>query len=173
MVRVATIGLDIAKQVFQVHGADKAGKAVLRHKLKRSEVARFFSEQPRCLVGIEASGSAHYWARAISGFGHTTVRLMAPQFVKPYVQSQKNNANDAEAICEAVTRPNMGYVPQKTVEQQDLQCLHRVRSRPLVSRLGARSGPISFCWTCLCDAIDQRLSPCRTSQRAKPLGKSL
>ncbi len=133
MVQATTIGLDIAKQVFQVHGADRAGKAVLRRKLKRSEVARFFSEQPPCLVGIEASGSAHYWSRVISGFGHT-VRLMAPQFVKPYVKSQKNDANDAEAIAEAVTRPNMRYVPQKTVEQQDLQCLHRVRSRLVACR---------------------------------------
>lgn len=128
MMKVTTIGLDIAKQVFQVHGADKAGRTVLRRKLRRSEVARFFSEQPSCLVGIEASGSAHYWARVLGGLGHT-VRLMAPQFVKPYVKSNKNDANDAEAICEAVTRPSMRFVPQKSVEQQDLQCLHRVRSR--------------------------------------------
>ena len=131
--KVATIGLDIAKQVFQVHGADKMGRRVLRRKLKRSEVLRFFSDQPACLVGIEASGSAHYWARMIGGLGHT-VRLMAPQFVKPYVKSQKNDANDAEAICEAVTRPHMRFVPQKSVEQQDLQCLHRVRSRLVACR---------------------------------------
>ena len=90
---VATIGLDIAKQVFQVHGADKSGRPVLRRKLRRAEVARFFSEVPPCLIGIEASGSAHYWARVLGGFGHT-VRLMAPQFVKPYVKSQKNDANE-------------------------------------------------------------------------------
>lgn len=128
MMKVTTIGLDIAKQVFQVHGADKAGRMLLRRKLRRSEVARFFSEQPPCLVGIEASGSAHYWARVLGGLGHT-VRLMAPQFVKPYVKSNKNDANDAEAICEAVTRPSMRFVPQKSIEQQDLQSLHRVRSR--------------------------------------------
>jgi len=133
MKTVATIGLDIAKQVFQVHGADKSGRPVLRRKLRRSEVARFFSEIPPCLIGIEASGSAHYWARVIGGLGHT-VRLMAPQFVKPYVKSQKNDANDAEAICEAVTRPQMRFVPQKSVEQQDLQCLHRVRSRLVACR---------------------------------------
>ncbi|MGB0123480.1 MAG: IS110 family transposase [Silvibacterium sp.] len=127
------MGLDIAKQVFQVHGADKSARAVLRRKLRRSEVPGFFSEQPPCLVGIEASGSAHYWARILSGLGHT-VRLMAPQFVKPYVKSQKNDANDAEAICEAVTRPSMRFVPQKTVEQQDLQALHRVRSRLVANR---------------------------------------
>lgn len=133
MKNVATIGLDIAKQVFQVHGADKAGHAVLRRKLRRGEVAGFFSEVPPCVVGIEASGSAHYWARVIGALGHT-VRLMAPQFVKPYVKSQKNDANDAEAICEAVTRPNMRFVPQKSVEQHDLQCLHRVRSRLVACR---------------------------------------
>lgn len=133
MVKATTIGLDIAKQVFQVHGADKAGKAVLRRKLRRSDVAKFFAELAPCLVGIEASGSAHYWARVIGEHGHT-VRLMAPQFVKPYVKSQKNDANDAEAICEAVTRPNMRFVPQKSVAQQDLQCLHRVRSRLVANR---------------------------------------
>jgi transposase len=131
--KVTTIGLDIAKQVFQVHGADRTGRAVVRRKLRRDEVARFFSEVEPCLVGIEASGSAHYWARVLSRFGHT-VRLMAPQFVKPYVKSQKNDANDAEAICEAVTRPSMRFVPQKSVEQQDLQCLHRVRSRLVACR---------------------------------------
>jgi transposase len=133
MKTVATIGLDIAKQVFQVHGADKSGRALLRRKLRRGEVARFFSEVQPCLIGIEASGSAHYWARVLGSLGHT-VRLMAPQFVKPYVKSQKNDANDAEAICEAVTRPHMRFVPQKSVEQQDLQCLHRVRSRLVACR---------------------------------------
>lgn len=131
--KTATIGLDIAKQVFQVHGADSSGRAVLRRKLKRSEVVGFFAELEPCLVGMEASGSAHYWARVLSGFGHS-VRLMAPQFVKPYVKSNKNDANDAEAICEAVTRPNMRFVPQKSVQQQDLQCLHRVRSRLVACR---------------------------------------
>ncbi len=120
MTKSTTIGLDIAKQVFQVHGADKAGRAVLRRKLKRSEVVRFFSEQHSCLVGIEARGSAHYWARVIGGLGHT-VRLMAPQFVKPYVKSQKNDTNDAEAICEAVTRPNMRFVPQKSAVLEDAE----------------------------------------------------
>ncbi len=133
MMKVATIGLDIAKQVFQVHGADKAGWTVFRRKLKRNEVRRFFSVLEPCVVGIEASGSAHYWARMLGGLGHT-VRLMAPQFVKPYVKSQKNDANDAEAISEAVTRPHMRFVPQKSIEQQDIQCLHRVRSRLVTCR---------------------------------------
>jgi len=131
--KATTIGLDIAKQVFQVHGADRTGRRVLRRKLRRNEVVRFFSEMPACLIGIEASGSAHHWARVLGRLGHT-VRLMAPQFVKPYVKSQKNDANDAEAICEAVARPNMRFVPQKSVEQQDLQCLHRVRSRLVACR---------------------------------------
>jgi transposase len=131
--KATTIGLDIAKQVFQVHGADRTGRGVLRRKLRRSEMVRFFSELPPCLIGIEASGSAHHWARVLGRLGHT-VRLMAPQFVKPYVKSQKNDANDAEAICEAVARPNMRFVPQKSVEQQDLQCLHRVRSRLVACR---------------------------------------
>jgi len=96
------------------------------------------------LIGIEASGSAHYWARVLGGQGHT-VRLMAPQFVKPYVKSQKNDANDAEAICEAVTRPNMRFVPQKSIEQQDLQCLHRVRSR-LVSCRTQLINQVRVCW---------------------------
>ena len=131
--KIATIGLDIAKQVFQVHGADKSGKVVFRRKLRRSEVAWFFAELEPCMVGMEASGSAHYWARVLTGSGHT-VKLMAPQFVKPYVKSNKNDANDAEAIAEAVTRPHMRFVPQKSVQQQDLQCQHRVRSRLVASR---------------------------------------
>ena len=133
MSAVVTIGLDIAKQVFQVHGADEAGRTVLRRKARRNEVGHFFSELEPCVMGIEASGSAHYWARVLGGFGHT-VRLMAPQFFKLYVKSQKNDANDAEAICEAVMRPNMRFVPQKSVERQDLQCLHRVRSRLVACR---------------------------------------
>jgi transposase len=131
--KVATIGLDIAKQIFQVHGADKSGKTVLRRKLRRSEVGKFFGTIEPCLVGIEAGGSSHYWARVLSAAGHK-VRLMAPQFVKAYVKSNKNDANDAEAICEAVARPNMRFVPQKSVEQQDLQCLHRVRGRLVACR---------------------------------------
>jgi transposase len=133
MMKVATVGLDIAKQVFQAHGVDKAGRLVVRRKLRRHEVEKFFRSLEPCVVGIEASGSAHYWARVLSGAGHT-VRLMAPQFVKPYVKSNKNDANDAEAIAEAVTRPNMRFVSPKSVEQQDIQCLHRVRSRLVACR---------------------------------------
>lgn len=130
---IAVVGLDIAKHIFQLHGADEQGKVVLRRRLRRDEVALFFGNLPACRVGLEACGGAHYWARRLSSFGHT-VRLIAPQFVKPYVKSNKNDANDAEAICEAVSRPQMRFVPAKSVEQQDIQCLHRVRSRLVSAR---------------------------------------
>ena len=123
---IATIGLDLAKNVFQVHGVNERGKAVLRKQLKRDQVAPFFANLPPCLVGIEACASAHHWARKLQALGHT-VRLMAPQFVKPYVKSNKNDAADAEAICEAVSRPSMRFVPIKNVEQQSVLSLHRVR----------------------------------------------
>ncbi len=132
---IQTIGLDVAKQIFQVHGADADGRGVLRRKLRRNQVAAFFANLPPCVVGLEACCGAHYWSRVISRFGHT-VRLIAPQFVKPYVKSNKNDANDAEAICEAVSRPHMRFVPTKSVEQQDIQSLHRVRSRLVSSRTG-------------------------------------
>jgi transposase len=131
--KVTTIGLDVAKHIFQVHGADAEGRAVLRRRLQRNQVAVFFANLPPCLVGLEACCGAHYWSRVISRFGHT-VRLIAPQFVKPYVKSNKNDANDAQAICEAVTRPQMRFVPAKSVEQQDMQSLHRVRSRLVSTR---------------------------------------
>ena len=113
MSEIATIGLDIAKNVFQLHAVDRSGKIVLRKALRRSQVQGFFSRLPPCLIGMEACGSAHFWARKLIGFGHT-VKLMAPQFVKPYVKTNKNDARDAEAICEAVARPNMRFVPLKT-----------------------------------------------------------
>ena len=131
--KIATVGLDIAKQVFQVHAADSEGRAVLRRRLQRNQVAEFFANLPPCLVGLEACCGSHYWTRVLSRFGHT-VKLIAPQFVKPYVKSNKNDANDAEAICEAVSRPQMRFVPAKSVEQQDIQSLHRVRSRLVSSR---------------------------------------
>jgi transposase len=123
---ITTIGLDLAKNVFQVHGVNERGKAVLRKQLKRDQVAPFFANLPPCLIGIEACASAHHWARKLQALGHT-VRLMAPQFVKPYVKSNKNDAADAEAICEAVSRPSMRFVPVKNVEQQSVLSLHRVR----------------------------------------------
>jgi transposase len=132
---VATVGLDIAKQFFQVHGVDANGRVVLRKKLRRSQVAAFFANLPVCTVGLEACCGSHYWVRVLSRCGHR-VLLIAPQFVKPYVKSNKNDANDAEAICEAVSRPHMRFVPAKSTEQQDIQSLHRVRSRLVSSRTG-------------------------------------
>lgn len=132
---LTTIGLDIAKNVFQVHGADAEGRAVLRKRLRRNQVACFFANLAPCVVGLEACCGSHYWSRVLSRSGHT-VRLIAPQFVKPYVKSNKNDRNDAEAICEAVSRPHMRFVPANSVEQQDIQSLHRVRSRLVSSRTG-------------------------------------
>jgi transposase len=126
MQTVTTIGLDIAKSVFQVHGVAAAGQVVIRRKLKRRYVLAFFQKLPPCLVGIEACASSHYWARELQALGHT-VRLMPPAYVKPYVKRQKNDMADAEAICEAVTRANMRFVPIKTPEQQSCLMLHRTR----------------------------------------------
>jgi transposase len=110
----------------QVHAVDERGKAVLRKQLRREQVAAFFVNLPPCLIGIEACASAHHWGRTLQHFGHT-VRLMAPQFVKPYVKTNKNDTADAEAICEAVGRPNMRFVPVKSIEQQAILSVHRVR----------------------------------------------
>ncbi len=126
--KVKVIGLDTAKQVFQVHGADASGRAVLKKRLRRSQLTDFFGGIPQCVVGLEATRGSHYWARVIGSFGHE-VRLIAPQFVKPYLKGQKNDAGDAAAICEAVSRPEMRFVAPKSIEQQDLQALHRIRSR--------------------------------------------
>lgn len=124
--KITTIGIDLAKTAFQVHGVDERGKAVLRKQLKRKDVAKFFANLEPCLIGMEACGSAHYWARKLSELGHA-VRLMAPQFVKPYVKTNKSDRNDAEAICEAVARPNMRFVPVKTAEMQAVLAPHRAR----------------------------------------------
>jgi transposase len=126
MQTITTIGLDIAKSVFQVHGVDAAGEVLIRRQLKRRFVLSFFEKLPPCLVGIEACASSHHWSRELQALGHT-VRLMPPAYVKPYVKRQKNDATDAEAICEAVTRPNMRFVPTKTIEQQSCLMLHRAR----------------------------------------------
>jgi len=126
MQTVTTIGVDIAKSVFQVHGIDAAGQVVIRRQLRRRHVLTFFQKLPPCLVGIEACASSHYWSRELQVLGHT-VRLMPPAYVKPYVKRQKNDATDAEAICEAVSRPNMRFVETKTAEQQSCLMLHRTR----------------------------------------------
>ncbi len=124
--QVTTIGLDLAKNVFQVHGVDAEGGGVVRKKLRRVDVLAFFSALPPCLIGMEACASAHHWARELTRLGHE-VKLMPPSYVKPYVKRGKNDAADAEAICEAVTRPSMRFVPAKSAEQQSAVMLHRSR----------------------------------------------
>ena len=126
MQAITTLGLDIAKSVFQVHGIDAEGNVIVRRQLKRRYVLTFFQKLPPCLVGIEACASSHHWSRELRALGHT-VRLMPPAYVKPYVKRHKNDATDAEAICEAVTRPNMRFVATKTPEQQSCLTLHRTR----------------------------------------------
>src|SRR2546430_2987382 len=128
MGEVTTIGLDLAKHVFQVHGVDAEGATVLRKQLRRAQVLAFFSRLPPCLVGVEACATAHYWARELRALGHE-VRLMPAQYVKAYVKRNKTDAADAEAICEAVRRPTMRFVPIKTAEQQAAVLLHRGRER--------------------------------------------
>jgi transposase len=123
---IKAIGIDLAKNVFQIHGVDERGKVLVRKQLKRSQVASFFANLPPCLIGMEACSSAHHWARKLQSFGHT-VRLIAPQFVKPYVKTNKNDVADAEAICEALQRPSMRFVAVKTIDQQALLSLHRAR----------------------------------------------
>jgi len=126
MQTITTVGLDIAKSVFQVHVVDAQGKVIVRRQLKRRYVLAFFQKLPPCLIGIEACASSHYWSRELQALGHT-VRLMPPAYVKPYLKRQKNDPADAEAICEAVTRANMRFVPTKTTEQQSCLMLHRTR----------------------------------------------
>ncbi|HGK3782720.1 TPA: IS110 family transposase, partial [Klebsiella pneumoniae] len=123
---VKTIGIDLAKNVFQIHGVDEHGKRLFNKQLRRAQMASFFANIPPCLIGMEACASAHFWANKLISMGHN-VKLMAPQFVKPYVKTNKHDAADAEAICEAVTRPNMRFVPVKTAEQQAVLALHRSR----------------------------------------------
>src|ERR1700724_730477 len=126
MQALTTIGLDIAKSFFQIHGVDAAGNVIVLRQLKRRYVLPFFQRLPPCLIGMEACASAHHWSRELQALGHT-VRLMPPAYVKPYVKRHKNDATDAEAICEAVTRANMRFVATKTPEQQSCLTLHRTR----------------------------------------------
>ena len=126
MAEITTIGLDIAKSVFQVHGVDAAGQVVVRRQLRRSHVLRYFAGLAPCVVGVEACATSHYWSRQLQALGHI-VKLMPPSYVKPYVKRQKNDMADAEAICEAVMRPTMRFVETKTPEQQSVLMLHRIR----------------------------------------------
>ncbi len=134
---LSRIGLDLAKQVFQVHGVDRHEHVVCRRQLKRAQVRDFFRQLPPCLVAMEACGSAHYWARELRELGHT-VRLIAPQFVKPYVKGDKHDAHDAEAICEAASRPSMRYVPVKSAEQQAVQSCAVAPTRPMPAAAGCK-----------------------------------
>jgi transposase len=133
IMKIATIGLDLAKTLFQVHGVDSQGHIVVRKQLRRADVLPFFAKLEPCVVGMEACGSSHYWGRELTKLGHT-VRLIAPQFVRPYVKNNKTDAADAEAICEAVNRPNMRFVPIKTQAQQTMLSLHRARAGLVKSR---------------------------------------
>jgi transposase len=130
---ITQVGIDLAKMVFQVHGVDARGKVSLRKQLKRQQMMTFFAQLPQCLIGMEACGGSHYWARRLTELGHT-VKLISPQFVKPYVKTNKNDVADAEAICEAVGRPNMRFVPIKNTEQQALLALHRARQGFVAAR---------------------------------------
>ena len=172
---VTTIGLDIAKNVFQVHGVDSGGKAVIRKQLRRRQLLPFFKKLPGCLVGMEACATAHHWGRQLIGLGHR-VKLMPPRYVKPYVKRGKNDAADAEAICEAVTRPTMRFVAVKGAEQQGVLMLHRTREllvrqrtmlvnaiRAHMAEFGivARVGlpQVKELLTVIADADDERLPP--------------
>ena len=171
MQTVTTIGLDIAKSVFQVHGVDAGGQVVVRRQLKRRQVTVFFQKLPPCVIGIEACASSHYWSRELQTFGHS-VRLMPPAYVKPYVKRQKNDAADAEAICEAVARPNMRFVPTKTAEQQSGLVLHRTRHlliRQQTSVINAiRPGNMSGkAGESRKDKPEQQAKPDRTDSRTK------
>ena len=126
MTKITTVGLDLAKSVFQVHGADQDGRPVVRKKLRRGQVLGFFAGLPPCLIGLEACASAHHWARELQALGHE-VRLIPPQYVKPFVKTNKNDACDAEAICEAVMRPTMRFASIKSAGQQSVLMLHRAR----------------------------------------------
>ncbi|UPR59034.1 IS110 family transposase [Vibrio sp. ED004] len=132
---IATLGIDLAKSSFALHGVDSSGKVLLKKNISRKKLSETLNNMPPCLVGMEACSSAHYWARVFKQFGHD-VKLMPPQFVKPYVKSNKNDTADAEAICEAVTRPNMRFVPIKSIEQQSILSVHKARERLVSVKTG-------------------------------------
>lgn len=131
--QVVVLGIDLSKNSFQLHGVDARGNVTIKKKLNRKALLPFIANLPECVIAIEACGGSHYWCRKFMELGHN-VHIIAPQFVKPYVKSNKNDAADAEAICEAAQRPNMRFVPFKNVEQQDIQCIHRIRSQAVARR---------------------------------------
>jgi transposase len=130
---INVLGIDIAKNIFQLHGADKNGKRTLKKRMERTQLSEYVANLPRCTIVMESCGGSNYWARVFQRYGHI-VKLISPQFVKPFVKTNKNDANDAEAMVEAASRPSMHYVPVKQVEQQDIQSIHRVRSRLVKNR---------------------------------------
>jgi len=130
---ISLLGIDLAKNIFQLHGVDSTGKAVLKKRITRVKLAGYVADFPTCTIIMESCGGANYWARVFQRSGHV-VKLISPQFVKPFVKTNKNDANDAEAIIEAASRPSMNFVPIKHIEQQDIQCVHRVRSRGIKNR---------------------------------------
>ena len=131
--QITTLGIDLAKNVFQLHGVNEKGKVILTKKVKRTKLLETIAKLPSCVIGMEACATSHYWGREFEKLGHT-VKLMSPQYVKPYVKTNKNDMRDAEAICEAVSRPTMRFVPIKTVDQEDIQGLHRSRSLLMKNR---------------------------------------
>jgi len=135
---IETIGIDLAKSIFHLHGVDNQGKVILRKRLSRNKLAEFIAQLNPCMVAMEACGGSHHWARKFQAMGHN-VRLISPQFVKPYVKSNKNDMADAEAICEAVQRPTMRFVPLKSIEQQDILSIHRAREQVVRRRTAQRN----------------------------------
>lgn len=159
--KIMRVGLDLAKRTIQIHAVDERERVVLKKAVKRAELLGFLANQPWCLIGMEACGGAHYWGRELSRLGHT-VRLMAPKHVKPYVRGQKNDANDAAAVCEAVGRPDMRFVAIKSVAQQDVQALHRIRSQ-CVEHRNAKANLIRGLLTEYGIVIAERLSELRAA----------
>jgi len=135
MKAISVMGIDLAKNVFHVYAEDRNRKGVVRKRFSRSQIIRFVANTSKCLIGVEACGGANFWVREFKKFGHT-VRMIPPQYVKPFVKTNKNDFNDAQAICEAVQRPSMHFVSEKSIEQQDIQILHRVRNRLVRNRIG-------------------------------------
>ena len=146
--KIKTLGIDLAKSIFHLYGVDEHGKALMKKQLSRKKLLEFMANLPPCLVGMEACGGAHYWGRAFRELGHE-VKLLPPQYVKPYVKTNKNDYNDAEAICEAMSRPSMRFVGIKSVVRQDVQALHRIRSGFIQGRTRlVNTGVASRVWHC-------------------------
>ena len=187
--KLIRVGVDLSKQVFQAHGVDRHEQSVWRRKLSRTDWLKTLLKtiEPGCVVGMEACGGAHHWARQLQQHGYT-VKLIAPQFVKPYVKSNKNDANDAEAICEAMSRPSMRFVSVKTVEQQDIQATHRIRAALVEQRTAKvnqtrpslrvwlnrpkRSGPVASCNTMLARRLGEWIERPISSSAQRSLARS-